>query len=165
MTRFPTPGHLVSWAKFAPGVKESAGKKKGKGSTGHGNSYLARILGEAAVGAARTGTFLGERYRRIARRRGKKKAFVAVGRSILVIISLGTCCPAPAPATPTSAAATSISASTPTAASKPTSATSKPSATKSPSNPPPDQPHHPTIRLRCVPPDTAACPARDQFSD
>src|SRR5207245_1771524 len=37
MTRFPTPAHLASWAKFAPGVKESAGKKKGKGSTGHGN--------------------------------------------------------------------------------------------------------------------------------
>jgi transposase len=86
MTRFPTPGHLVSWAKFAPGVKESAGKKKGRGSTGHGNRYLARILGEAAVGAARTGTFLGERYRRIARRRGAAKAVVAVGRSILVII-------------------------------------------------------------------------------
>jgi transposase len=86
MTRFPTPGHLVSWAKFAPGVKESAGKKKGKGSTGHGNRYLARILGEAAVGAARTDTFLGERYRRIARRRGSQKAIVAVGRSILVIV-------------------------------------------------------------------------------
>jgi transposase len=86
MTRFPTAGHLASWAKFAPGVKESAGKKKGSGSTGHGNAYLARILGEAAVGAARTDTFLGERYRRIARRRGKKKAIVAVGRSILVII-------------------------------------------------------------------------------
>jgi transposase len=86
MTRFPTPGHLVSWAKYAPGVKESAGKKKGKGSTGHGNRYLARILGEAAVGAARTDTFLGERYRRIARRRGTAKAVVAVGRSILVII-------------------------------------------------------------------------------
>jgi transposase len=86
MTRFPTAGHLVSWAKFAPAVKESAGKKKGKGSTGHGNRYLARILGEAAVGAARTDTFLGERYRRIARRRGATKAIVAVGRSILVII-------------------------------------------------------------------------------
>ena len=47
---------------------------------------LARVLGEAAVGASRTDTFLGERYRRIARRRGKKKAIVAVGRSILVII-------------------------------------------------------------------------------
>jgi len=86
MTRFPTADHLASWAKFAPGVKESAGKKKGRGSTGHGNSYLARVLGEAAVGAARTDTFLGERYRRIARRRGKKKAIVAVGRSILIII-------------------------------------------------------------------------------
>lgn len=85
MTRFPTPGHLASWAKFTPGVKESAGKKKGTGSTGHGNRYLARVLGEAAVGASKTDTFLGERYRRIARRRGKKKAVVAVGRSILVI--------------------------------------------------------------------------------
>ena len=46
---------------------------------------LARALGEAAVSAAKTDTFLGERYRRIARRRGKKKAIVAVGRSILVI--------------------------------------------------------------------------------
>jgi transposase len=85
MTRFPTPGHLTSWAKFAPGVKESAGKKKGRGATGHGNRYLARALGEAAIGASRTHTFLGERYRRIARRRGSKKALVAVGRSILVI--------------------------------------------------------------------------------
>jgi transposase len=86
MTRFPTAGHLASWARFAPGVKESAGKKKGRGSTGHGNRYLARLLGEAAVSAARTDTFLGERYRRIARRRGKQKAIVAVGRSMLVII-------------------------------------------------------------------------------
>jgi transposase len=86
MGRFPTAGHLVSWAKYAPGVKESAGKKKGKNSTGHGNSYLARILGNAAAAAAKTGTFPGERYRRIARRRGAKKANVAIGRSILVII-------------------------------------------------------------------------------
>jgi hypothetical protein len=67
-------------------VKESAGRKKGNATTGHGNPYLARVLGEAAVGARRTDTFLGERYRRIARRRGKKKAIVAVGRSILVIV-------------------------------------------------------------------------------
>lgn len=86
MSRFPTAAHLASWARFAPGVKESAGKTKGNGATGHGNRYLARTLGEAVVGAARTNTFLGERYRRIARRRGKKKAIVAVGRSILVII-------------------------------------------------------------------------------
>ena len=86
MTRFPTAGHLASWARFAPGVKESAGKKKGRGYTGHGNRYLAKVIGEAAVSAGKTDTFLGERYRRIARRRGTKKAIVAVGRSILVII-------------------------------------------------------------------------------
>jgi transposase len=86
MSRFPTAGHLASWARFAPGVKESAGRKKGKATTGHGNRYLARALGEAAVSAGKTNTFLGERYRRIAKRRGKKRAIVAVGRSILVII-------------------------------------------------------------------------------
>ena len=48
MTRFPTAAHLCSWARFAPGVKESAGKPQGRGATGHGNHYLARILGEAA---------------------------------------------------------------------------------------------------------------------
>ena len=85
MTRFPTAAHLTSWARLAPGIKESAGKKKGKGSTGHGNAYLAAILGNAAAGAAKTGTFLGERHRRIARRRGSKRAIVATGRSILVI--------------------------------------------------------------------------------
>jgi transposase len=86
MTRFPTARHLVSWAKFAPIASESAGKRKGSGSTGHGNPYLARVLGEAAVAASKTNTFLGERYRRIARRRGKRRAIVAVGRSILVIV-------------------------------------------------------------------------------
>jgi transposase len=86
MTRFPTAGHLVSWAKYAPGVSESAGKKKGKNSTGHGNPYLAAVLGNAAAAAAKTDTFLGDRYRRLARRRGSRKANVAVGRSILVII-------------------------------------------------------------------------------
>ncbi len=86
MSRFPTDGHLCAWARFAPGTKESAGKKKGAGSTGHGNRYLAKVIGEAVAGAAKTDTFLGERYRRLARRRGGKKALVAVGRSMLVII-------------------------------------------------------------------------------
>ncbi len=86
MGRFPTPAHLSSWARFAPGVSESAGRKKGNAGTGSGNRYLARVVGEAAVAAAKTDTFLGERYRRIARRRGRKRAIVAVGRSILVII-------------------------------------------------------------------------------
>ena len=86
MSRFPTPAHLASWAKFAPGVKESAGKSKGRGTTGHGSTCLARVLGDAAVAASRTSSFLGERCRRIARRRGAKKAIVATGRSTLVII-------------------------------------------------------------------------------
>jgi transposase len=86
MGRFPTPGHLASWARFAPGVNQSAGKTKGKATTGHGNPYLARVLGEAAVAAGRTDTFLGERYRRLAKRRGTKRAIVAVGRSILIIV-------------------------------------------------------------------------------
>jgi hypothetical protein len=79
MTRFPTAGHLTSWARLAPGIKESAGKKKkkkkkGKGSTGHGNACLASILGNATTGAAKTDTFLGERYRRIAWRRGPSRS-------------------------------------------------------------------------------------------
>jgi transposase len=86
MSQFPTAARLCSWAKFSPGINSSAGRTKGNGSTGHGNRYLARVLGEAAVVAGRTDTFLGERYRRIARRRGKKRAIVAVGRSILVIV-------------------------------------------------------------------------------
>jgi transposase len=86
MGRFPTPAHLAAWARFAPGVNESAGRKKGSSSTGHGNPYLARVLGQVAVTASRTHTFLGERYRRLARRRGAKRAIVAVGRSVLVVI-------------------------------------------------------------------------------
>jgi Transposase IS116/IS110/IS902 family len=58
MTRFPTPAHLALWARFAPGVSESAGRKKGNSGTGKGNRYLARALGEAAVGVRRTDTFL-----------------------------------------------------------------------------------------------------------
>jgi transposase len=86
MSRFPTAGHLASWAKFAPGVSESAGRRKGSGATGHGNRYLASVLGEIAVAIGRTDTFLGERYRRIARRRGTNRAIVAVGRSVLVVV-------------------------------------------------------------------------------
>jgi transposase len=62
------------------------GRIKDKNTTGHGNSYLARVLGNAAVAARRPDTFLGERYQRIARRRGRKKAVVAIGRSPLFII-------------------------------------------------------------------------------
>jgi len=85
MSRFPTAGHLVSWAKFAPIDRSSAGKPKGS-STGKGNPWLAATLGEVIAAAARTDTFLGERYHRLARRRGKRRAIVAVGNSILTII-------------------------------------------------------------------------------
>jgi len=84
MTRFPTAGHLVSWAKFAPRARQSAGKAK-PGTTGKGSPWIAGTLGEAVIGAARTKTFLGSRYHRLARKRGKRRAIVATGRSILVI--------------------------------------------------------------------------------
>ena len=88
MSRFPTPEHLVSWAKLCPRTIQSgpvtrAGKT---GKTGKGNPYLKGALGEAAAAAAKTNTFLGERYRRIVKHRGKLKALVAVARSILVIV-------------------------------------------------------------------------------
>jgi transposase len=85
MSRFPTAAHLVSWAGLCPSARQS-GPRTRNGKKGQGNGYLRGSLGQAAIGAARTQTFLGERYHRIARRRGKAKAQVAVARSILVII-------------------------------------------------------------------------------
>jgi transposase len=85
MTRFPTAQHLVSWAKLCPRTIQSGTKHK-TGKTPKGNPYLKGVLGQAAGAAARTNTFLGERYRRIVRRRGKGKALVAVARSTLIII-------------------------------------------------------------------------------
>jgi transposase len=84
MSRFPAPGHLVSWAKFAPKARQSAGRSKAA-ATGKGNPWIGGTLGEAATSAARTKTFLASRYKRIARRRGKQRALVAVGNSILTI--------------------------------------------------------------------------------
>jgi len=84
MARFPTPEHLVSWAKLCPRTIQSGPVIRG-GKTGKGNPYLKGALGEAAA-AARTDTFLGERYRRLVKRRGRLKALVAVARSILVIV-------------------------------------------------------------------------------
>ena len=85
MTQFPTAAHLVSWAKLCPRTIQSGPVTRG-GKTGKGNPYLKGALGEAAAAAAKTDTFLGERYRRIVKRRGKLKALVAVARSILVIV-------------------------------------------------------------------------------
>jgi len=85
MTVFPTAAHLVSWTKLSPRTIQSGPRTRG-GKTGKGNPYLKGVLGEAAAAAAKTNTFLGERYRRLVKRRGKLKALVAVARSILVIV-------------------------------------------------------------------------------
>jgi transposase len=85
MTRFPTPQHLVSWAHLSPRLIQSGPQRRG-GKTSRGNPYLKGILGIAAAAASRTDTFLGERYARIVKHRGKGKALVAVSRSILVIV-------------------------------------------------------------------------------
>jgi transposase len=84
MTRFPSPGHLASWAGLCGRTIQSGARTRtGKGQ---GNAWLRGYLGRAAIAAARTSTFLGERYRRLARRRGAARAQVAVARSILIII-------------------------------------------------------------------------------
>ena len=85
MAQFPTAGHLVSWAKLSPRTIQSGARSR-SGKTGKGNRYLKAVLGEAATAAAKTDSFLGERYRRLVKRRGKLKALVAVARSILVIV-------------------------------------------------------------------------------
>ena len=83
--RFPTSGHLCSWAKICPGSNESAGKRK-SGRIGRGNRYLRSTLVEAAhVARRQKGTYLSAQYQRLAGRRGTKRAAVAVGHSILVI--------------------------------------------------------------------------------
>jgi transposase len=86
MSRFATAGHLVSWARFCPQTTQSGGKPPRGGATGKGNPWLGAALGEIASSARRTRTFLGARYRRIARRRGAKKALVATAHSVLTII-------------------------------------------------------------------------------
>jgi transposase len=84
--RFPSAGHLASWAGMCPGHHESAGKQT-SGKTTKGSPWLRAALIEAATAAAKTKqTYLAAQYHRIARRRGAKKAAVAVGHSILVII-------------------------------------------------------------------------------
>jgi transposase len=85
MTRFPTAGHLVSWAGLAP-VSRQSGPRDRKPGKGQGNSYLKGYCTQAATGAAPTDTYLGEKLRRLSRRIGGNRARCAVGRSILVII-------------------------------------------------------------------------------
>jgi transposase len=88
MSRFPTPGHLASWAGMCPGNRESAGKRQ-SGKSRAGNRWLRGVLTEAGWAAARTkGTALGSLYQRIARRRGAKRACRAVGHRILAQVHL-----------------------------------------------------------------------------
>jgi transposase len=86
VSRFPTASHLASWAGLCPGNDESAGKHR-SGKIRKGSPWLRTTLVEAAHGAARTrNTYLEAQYRRLAARRGKKKALVAIAHSLLVIV-------------------------------------------------------------------------------
>ena len=86
MGRFPTPAHLAAWAGVAPGNRQSGGKRL-SGTPTKGNVWLRAVLGEVAWAASRTrDTYLRAQFERLARRWGRKKAVVAVGHSILVII-------------------------------------------------------------------------------
>ena len=85
MAVFGTSPRLCSWAKVSPRSVQS-GRKTGRGATGKGNPYLKAALGQMAMGAAKTDTFLGARYRRLAKRMPKAKALAALQRSILVVI-------------------------------------------------------------------------------
>jgi transposase len=84
MTKFPTGGHLSSWAGKTP-LDNQSGKRTGRPKSKKGNRYLAGLLGETAVAAGRTQTREGARYRRLARKRGKAKAQVAIGNTQLKV--------------------------------------------------------------------------------
>lgn len=86
MSRFPTAAHLASWARVCPGNHES-GSKRRQTSTGQGNRWLRATLVETARGASFSkNTYLSTQYRRLAARRGSKRAALAVAHSILVIV-------------------------------------------------------------------------------
>ncbi len=84
MSVFPSAGHAAAWARLTPRTLQSGATAR-PGRTGKGNPYLRGALGQSVMAAARTDTRLGEQYRRIARRRGKQKAIVAVSRVICEI--------------------------------------------------------------------------------
>lgn len=85
MTRFPSAAHLASWAGMAPGQNESAGKRR-KTKTRDGNKYLRSALVESATSCIRKkDSYLRAKYKRLARRRGSKKAIVAIAHQLLII--------------------------------------------------------------------------------
>ena len=86
MNQFPSHAHLCSWTGICPGNEESAGKRK-RSKTTKGNRWLRRALTQAAWAATHTkDSYLGAQYHRLAGRRGKKRALVAVAHTLLVII-------------------------------------------------------------------------------
>jgi transposase len=86
MARFPSAKHLASWAGMCPGNKESGGKRL-SGKTRKGNPWLRQVLIEVAHAASKTkDTYLSAQYRRLASRRGKQRALVALGHTILVMV-------------------------------------------------------------------------------
>jgi transposase len=129
MSRFRTGPHLVSWGGRAPQDHQS-GKRKGRSKAKKGNRYPGAVLGETAVAAGRIQTREGARHRRLARRRGTAKAYVATGNTQL---KASHCWLTPACATPTSARTTTTASGTYAARSPTTSASPDPPASKSPS--------------------------------
>jgi hypothetical protein len=158
MTRFPTPAHLSSWAKYAPGVKESAGRKKGNGATGHGTAtwrgFWATPL--STRGAPIPSWASGTAGSRVDAARNEPLSRSADPSWS----SPGTCSATTTPTFATSDPTTTTPGSTSTARSITTSANSKPSATRSPSKPPPE-PQTPCNVKRSVPLDAYSDPTRD----
>ena len=173
MTKFPTGGHLSSWAGKTP-LDHQSGKRAGRARHKKGNKYLAAVTGETAVAAGKTATREGARYRKLARSRGTGKAQVALGNTQLRVYH--KLLSNPACGTRTSARTTTSGRPPPAARSPTTSARSKPSASKSPSpaSPTPtrtgQQAPRPPDPFACLrrrhkpPPAAAARPAEVLFS-
>ena len=173
MSVFPTAGHLRSWARVAPHVKESGGRRKGGSATGKGNPYIGATLGEASAAVGRTQTFLGAKLRRLVRHMPKKKAQGAVMRTQLVAAHALLSDPEAEyrELGPGYYDQRADAAARPAA----TSAAWNASATRSPSNPltptpensppRPANPPHPGSRRHKPPPAAAACPAEVLLSD
>ena len=85
MSRFPTPGHLASWAGRTP-LDRQSGARAGRARHKRGNRYIGAVTGETAVTAGKTQTREGARYRRLSRKRGKGKAQVAVGNTQMRVL-------------------------------------------------------------------------------